>query len=269
MSPHCALPLPQQGPRTSTSRGYTSECSPCFAVAAGRQLSAADTQVTCGMCAGRHLMRFPDAAWDSIPDLPKNAINLLSETFTHSTSKVCCCKYSSSPISSRHDHQLVLQQCCFVSRWCRHSTRRMVRPRSCCCSCRMASRSSRSSCTMTPQVQLLKGWPATPSLVAPAAGCSLLRRFPFKATHWHRRYRPGAGRQRCRQLCDHWRQPGDAVRVLRSRLPDGLHILRDRHHGPEGDCAGILADGQWSSKSCPVPSTAWLFSQDVTDCRAT
>lgn len=39
-------------------------------------------------------MRFPGAAWDSIPDLPKSAISLLSETFTHSTSKVRCCSYS-------------------------------------------------------------------------------------------------------------------------------------------------------------------------------
>lgn len=36
----------------------------------------------------RHLARFPDAAWDSIPELPKAAVSLLSADFVHSTSKV-------------------------------------------------------------------------------------------------------------------------------------------------------------------------------------
>lgn len=33
-------------------------------------------------------MRFPDAAWDSIPEFPKAAVRVLSEGFVHSTSKV-------------------------------------------------------------------------------------------------------------------------------------------------------------------------------------
>ena len=36
-------------------------------------------------------MRSPGAAWDSIPELPKHAVRLLSEGFTHFTSKVGCC----------------------------------------------------------------------------------------------------------------------------------------------------------------------------------
>jgi hypothetical protein len=74
------------------SRGYTSERRTLLCCTS--LMPPADMQPTMGMCACcRHLMRFPDAAWDSIPDLPKNAISLLSEAFTHSTSKVACCNH--------------------------------------------------------------------------------------------------------------------------------------------------------------------------------
>jgi hypothetical protein len=49
-------------------------------------------------------MRFPGAAWDSIPDLPKNAISLLSETFTHSTSKVRCCEHCAETVHTEVGH---------------------------------------------------------------------------------------------------------------------------------------------------------------------
>lgn len=49
----------------------------------------------------RHLAKHPQAQWEDIPNLPKAAVQLLTDQFVHLTSSVLQCQTSSSGDTSK------------------------------------------------------------------------------------------------------------------------------------------------------------------------